>query len=222
MLLAMKTQKVIGTFPILTLRPTLPLSLLPPAAIPHIRWHLWNYRACMLKSYDIRVAHKPIGTLSIDDERDCSVKGLGRERRSRRENSRMSARLLWTTSFPCKCSKRLSTVCPKRSIARTLPGFLSSCSFFLFIFLYLAAGQLLLVKIKRAWTSSVSLQVIPVAFSSWRIFALCLHKSARPVCLSWIFYWLWILDDQGHSGLQVSGSMHLLFPCFYTKIGRVP
>ena len=90
---------------------------------------------------------------------------------------------------------------PKRSIARTLPMFLSSCSFSLFFFLLLAAffvGQLL-VKIKRAWTSSVSLQVIPVAFSSWRIFALCLHKSARPVCLSWIFYWLWILDDQGHS-----------------------
>ena len=113
---------------------------------------------------------------------------------------------------------------PKRSIAHTLPVFLSSCSFSLFFFLLLAAffvGQLL-VKIKRAWTSSVSLQVIPVTFSSWRIFALCLHKSARPVCLSWIFYWLWILDDQGHSGLQLSGSMHLLFPCFYKKIGRVP
>ena len=140
----------------------------------------------MLKSYDIRVAHKPIGTLSIDDERDCSVKGLGRERRSRRENSRMSARMLWTTSFPCKCSKRLSTVCPKRSIARTLPVFLSSCSFSLFFFLYLAAffvGQLLLVKIKRAWTSSVSLQVIPVAFSSWRIFALyaCISQQGQSV-----------------------------------------
>ena len=46
---------------------------------------------------------------------------------------------------------------PKRSIARTLPVFLSSCSFSLFFFLLLAAfsvGQLL-VKIKRAWNSSV-------------------------------------------------------------------
>ena len=67
-------------------------------------------------------------------------------------------------------------VCPNRSIALCLQ-FLSSCSYFLFFFLYLGAffvGQLLLSIISsRAWFSSISLQVIPAAFSSWRIFALC-------------------------------------------------
>ena len=56
------------------------------------------------------------------------MKRLGRERRSRREIRVLSARLLWTTSFPCKqrkCkwskySKRLFTVFPKRSVALCL------------------------------------------------------------------------------------------------------
>ena len=42
-----------------------------------------------------------LGTLSLDDERhDDDVKGLGRERRSRQENSRVKCTLAVVEEFP--------------------------------------------------------------------------------------------------------------------------
>ena len=113
-------------------------------------------------------------------------------------------------------------VFPKRSIALFLQ-FLSSCSSFLFFFLYLGAffvGQLLLSIISsRAWFSSISLQVIPAAFSSWRIFALC--SVISKLSLSLMDLLLTLNFDKGHSGLQLSGFIHLPFPCFFTDFGRI-
>ena len=78
----------------------------------------------------------------------------------------LSARLLWTTSFPCKqrkckwskCSKRLFTVFPKRSVAlclcspRAAP---SSFSLFFTSELFFVGQLLLSIKSSRAWSSSV-------------------------------------------------------------------
>ena len=104
-----------------------------------------------------------------------------------------------------------------------LPVFLSSCSFFLFFFLYLEAffvGQLLLSSTSsRAWSSLRK-------WFQWRfpldVFPLYAWQSARSVCLSWFFYWLWISYDQGYSTSQISGSIHLPFPCFLTDVGKIP
>ena len=63
--------------------------------------------------------------------------------------------------------------------------------------------------------------MIPVAFFSRpRIFALCIVIS--KVRLSLMDLLLNDDDDQGHSGLQLSGSIHLSFPCLYTDVGRIP
>ena len=92
------------------------------------------------------------------------------------------------TSFPCKqrkfqstkCSKCLFTVCPRRSIALCLCSPWASPSSFLFslprIFFSSANFSCQIISL-RAWTSSVCSQVIPVAFSSWCIFALCRKVS---------------------------------------------